>query len=1325
MVLAPAYRVRDKLGSGGFGSVYRAVHNNTGQDVAVKILRLQATWTPLMAANQIARFEREAALCATLRHPNIVRLLDQGHTRANASTTEGAGGAFYYAVYEYVPGETLRSLLDREGQLSVERTAELMGQVLDALASAHAAGIVHRDLKPANIMVVSGGLSTHVKVLDFGISTLTLDARDTAFLSVTRSHELVGTPQYCAPEQLRGDVPTPRTDFYAWGLVFLECLTGRPAISGSTLAEIYHQHLSPAEVPIPAALLGHPLGDFLRRMLRKNASERAADAAKLYAEFRRLPLGELVGLIGAPAGDKNRREEGGQPVSEPGLLRRQITAIGFSLRLVSTGEHGADPEVLDPILSDQLRLCRDALVRYGGTVSGELGDALVVLFGFPTASDADARRAVRTVLELAEDIRRRSERLAVTHRLELQFRIGMHTGLALVNRGQIPTGVTPTIALNLAAAAPAGTILVSPEARRLLAPLAEIEPGGVATVCGERQPIPIGSLLGERRGEAAALGGGLSGADSFVGRRSELGLLTDQLRRPGSYTTPQAALVTGEAGIGKSRLVREFISGARAIGHTVLEFRCLAELRNTALAPVMPVLRAQLGLRDAKGAGQADVLIGSLRAHRLDPGRFVSILCNWMGLPLPNGFEPVEAAPAKQRELLLEAMVGVFSQPIDDQPALLLFEDLHWADPTTLELLGRLLRCETRQPPFLLATARPEFQGSWSNTKLTQLNLDRLSRLDAEQVVRHIWGASDPLPGPVLDAIVSRADGIPLFLAELTRMVTERGRGQVNIDAIPITLRDSLASRLDQLGELRGVAQVAAAIGREFDGSLLSTVAEEDERQIDEALDKLLTANLIYRRRRVTGSSYVFRHALIRDAAYDSMPRERRRRVHAGIASALEQQVSSSGHSKSAELAHHYAGAGVYERAVHHGLAAAQASLERSHNEETLAQTKQVSAWLPELPPEGQIEPDLRLRGINLQALMSAQGWAAPAVRELGEATRTLLPRSRTREHTVTTLFGLFMHYYVASERQAAQRVVDELWDYADSFADAAMKGIAATARGVNLHAGGNFVESAVWLERALALYDPVRDRNQGLLIGMDCRVWATALLAQAEFNFGRTARGLQLGQEAIDWARQIRHMPSLALAILYLSQIYQLCGDREAVRLRIDELLHTAKTYGLPAFEGYGATVAAWVAGDSASVQGIIGVLRSLNCNLVLTYYGSFVADIEAEAGRIPEAVAEVEKWIAVCDQHQEYFFDAELWRRRGLYELRLPQPNLDTARHALKRACSLARERGIHRVEVAAIQDYLQVFSEDSELGPRLAQLLAAYPELSHAPRPVRALP
>jgi len=1324
VVLGPAYRVHDKLGSGGFGSVYRAVHSNTGQDVAVKVLRVQANWTPLVAQNQITRFEREAALCAALRHPNIVRLIDRGHSKLLSGPMQGTGAGFYYAIYEYVPGETLRQLLDRQQQLSVERTAELLGQVLDALATAHAAGVVHRDLKPANIMVVSTGPSTHVKVLDFGISTLTIEARDTAFHSVTRSHELVGTPQYCAPEQLRGDVPTPRTDFYAWGLVFLECLTGRPAISGSTLAEIYHQHLSPMDVPIPPALVGHPLGDFLRRMLRKNPGERASDAAALYAEFRRLPVGDLVGAIGGPDELPSRRGDSGTAASEPGLLRRPLTAVACTLRLIPTRDQAAEPEVLDPILSDQLRLCRDALVRYGGTLAGELGDALVVLFGYPAALDTDARRALRTVLELAEDIRRRSERLRVTHQLELQFRIGMHTGLALVSRGQMPTGMTLTVALNLAAAAPADSIWVSPEVRRLLAPLAEIEAGGQAAVCGESQPLNVGSLLGERRGEASALGVTLGGADSFVGRRSELAQLREHLQRSDRNTTPHAALILGEAGIGKSRLVREFLGGARASGHTVLEFRCLSEHRNTALAPVLPVLRRLLGLRDTPAAAQTDALSSALRVHGLDPSRFLAILCHWMSLPLPEGYVPVQLAPARQRELLLEAMVGMFSQPIDDRRVVLLFEDLHWADPTTLDLVGRMLVCDSRMPPFLVGTGRPEFTTDFRSPKVTRVSLDRLSPLDAEHVVRQIWGPSDPLPNAVLAAIVSRADGIPLFIAELTRMVLERGRGQVNIDAIPITLRDSLASRLDQLGELRGVAQVAAAIGREFDGSLLSAVAEEDAHQVDEAIEKLVAANLIYRRRRVIGSAYVFRHALIRDAAYDSMPRERRRRVHAAIAAALESQLGGATAGKTAELAYHHAAAGAYEAAVRYGLAAAQASLDRSSNAEAMAQTKQVSAWLGELPADQQVEAELRLRGINLQALMSAQGWASAEVRELGEATRALLPRSKTREHTITTLFALFMHYYVASERVPCQRVVDELWDYAEAFDDPAMKAVAATARGVNLHAGGHYVESSIWLEKALSLYDPARGKSQASLIGMDCRVWSKALLSQCLFNFGHISRGIALGQEAIDWAREIRHTPSLALAILYLSQIWQMCGDKEQVRQYTDELLQTAKTYGLPAFEGYGATVAAWVGDNSAAVQGIISVLRQLNCNLVLTYYGSFVADIEAEAGRIPAAIAQVDHWLATCEQNQEFFFDAELWRRRGLYELRLPQPQHATAREALKRACTLAHERGIHRVEASAIQDLLQAFPDEQELAPRLAQLLSAYPELSHVPRPIRAL-
>ena len=651
--LAPNYTIGSKLGSGGFGSVYRAIHGNTGQEVAVKVLRLESDWPAQTVAARIARFEREAKLCAALRHPNLVRLLDKGHTPTET----------YYAIFELVPGETLRDLLERERRLSVERVADLMSQVLDAVATAHAAGVVHRDLKPANIMVVNTGLTTHVKVLDFGISTLTLDARDADFHDVTQSHELIGTPRYCAPEQLRGDLPTPKTDLYAWGLVFLECITGQPAISG-TAAEIYNRHLSPLEIPLPRGIVGHPLGEFLRRVLLKNPEERAGNAAQLHTEFKLLPLGDLVGALSDPSPEVTERpaeQAATFSMTEVRIERRHVTAIAVNLRLVPTGEQLADAEVLDPILRDQLSVCREALVRYGGVITGEMGESLVVMFGYPVASDGDARRAVRTVLELSEDIRMRGERLSTTHRLALQFRVGIHTGPITVKQGQVPTGITPTRALTLSAAADTNTIVVSPESRRLFESFAELEVGVQVPVSGVAQPVQTAWLVGERRGEALSFRPEQSASNEFIGRRAELGQLDDHLAGRRGRGFVRAALVVGEAGIGKSRLVREFLRKARDGGRSVLECRCLAEHRNIALSPVLPVLRHQLGLHSATDRLTGDSMVAALNGYGLDPARFVPIVCVWLSLPLPDGFQPAQVAPFRQRELLLEALVVVLT----------------------------------------------------------------------------------------------------------------------------------------------------------------------------------------------------------------------------------------------------------------------------------------------------------------------------------------------------------------------------------------------------------------------------------------------------------------------------------------------------------------------------------------------------------------------------------------------------------------------------------------------------------------------------------------
>ena len=943
-----------------------------------------------------------------------------------------------------------------------------------------------------------------------------------------------------------------------------------------------------------------------------------------------------------------------------------------------------------------------------------MGESLVVMFGYPVASDGDARRAVRTVLELSEGIRKRSERLSATHRLALQFRVGVHTGPITVKRGQVPTGITPTRALTLSTAADTDTIVVSPESRRLLESFAEFEAGVQVPVGSEAQPVQTALLVGERRGEALSFRPGQSTSIEFIGRRAELGQLEDHLAGTRGRGFVRAALVVGEAGIGKSRLVREFLGKARDDGRSVLECRCLAEQRNVALWPVLPVLRHQLGLHGAADRLAGESMVEALNAYGLDPARFVPILCVWLSIPLPDGFQPARVAPFRQRELLLEALVDIVSRPPETQGVVILFEDLHWADPTTLSLIGRLLEAENDSPPFLVCTARPEFESLWENAGLTQVNLDRLSGTDAKDLSLQVWGDGTKPPADVLSAIVTRADGIPLFVEELTRMVVERGRGPSDVRSIPITLRDSLAGRLDQLGESRIVAQIAAVLGREFDGEILLAAAHSDELTVDHALQKLTDAKLIYRRRLVAGSAYVFRHALIQDAAYDSMPREVQCRVHARVVDVLERQFPDSPYSGPAVLARHQAGAGAFDAAVRCGTQAAQISIDKSSNDEAIAQVEQVAGWLPELPADNQTDAELRLNGIRIQALMSTEGWASENVRALAEKSRALLERSDTREHTVSVLFGLFMHYHVASDRAACRCVADELVEFADQIEDSSLQSVAATAKGVHFYAEGQFLDAETWLDKARRLYDPARHHDQGSVFGIDCRVWATAQQALVQWGIGRTELAFQLANVAIDWAREIKHVPSLGIALLYISQIHQMNGDKTAVRDRTGELLEASKTYGLPAFEGYGATLASWAAGDLQGVEAIIGTLRSLNCNLILPYYGSFLADIESDAGRIPQAITYLDTWLAACTAFNEHVFEAELVRRRGLYEMRLEEPDPEVVRRSLTRARELARDGGAYRFETLAIRDYARLVNDSETLRERLATIYASIPEL-----------
>ncbi|WP_437983925.1 TOMM system kinase/cyclase fusion protein [Sorangium sp. So ce117] len=1328
------YEILAKLGEGGFGVVHKARQLTTGQPIALKILRLAEQGGAAQADRRTARFLRETRLCAQLHHPNIVQLVDAGQ----------AGDGTLYAAFAFAPGDDLAALLEREGALAPSEARHLMLQALDALACAHAAGVVHRDLKPSNIMVIPTGARRNALVLDFGIGATLEDGRSTR---LTGSHDALGTPGYGAPEQWRGAEASPRADLFSWGLVFLECLTGKPAYGG-TEAEIFYRLLGPDPVPIPAALEHHPLGDLLARALRKDEGARDVTARGLFealeaCNLRGLSREAMLAAGGRPAGGDtrslssiarvatslDRRREPAPPALDG--ERRQLTALCCHVRAraaVAQALDAVDVERLDEPLRAALARCADLGRRHGGYVAAAFGDDLLVYFGYPSAAEDDARRAARAALAMAGAEDAEDPRSAAPG-ARIDVSVGLHTGLVVDgNLGDLDgaclvTGATPRLAARLAALAPPGSVAVSAASQALLRASFDLESEGGRAIEGIAAPVET-YRLGQEHGAAASWPTPDGSKAPLSGRDQETGLLVERWRRA-CEGAGQSILITGEPGIGKSRLARALRDRLAREAHTFLEARCSPDTQTSPLRPVVDLLERTLGLDQEPDAGGKIARIeGELAGHGFTLAEAMPLFVPLFSLPLGEPYAPLDVSPQRHKALTLQAVASLLLAIADERPVLLVAEDLHWADPTTMEFLAQLVREAPAVPLCVIMTARPEFSPSFSTADMLLLPLSRLERPHMEEMLTGLSGHK-ALPPAVIEQVADRADGVPLFAEELLRMmidarllVEREDRYELTRPlsgaAIPGTLRALLTARLDRLSRAKQTAQLAAAMGREFSVKVLSAASPLGPAAVAEDLERLMSAGIALRRRRgkeVVGS---FKHALVRDAAYESLSTGARQRSHARIAKTLEEGFPEVVRTRPDLLAHHHAAAEQMREAIGYARTAAHQALGRSAYAEASAHASHVVDWIGALPTGERVDAELGANSIRLQALMSMQGWASPDVRALAEKSRALLPASKTTEHTVSTLFALYMHYHVASERAACRRVADELVAFANRIEDPSLQCVAATAKGVGFHAEGRFLDAEAWFDEAIHLYDPARDGQQGSVFGMDCRVWATGQLAWVQWGMGRTTRAFQLANDAIAWAREIKHVPSLGIALLYLGQIQHMNEDKPAVHKTTGELLATSQAYGLPAFEGYGAALASWAAGDLQGVEVIIRTLESLHCNLALTYYGSFLADIEADAGRLHQAIARVETCLSMCTELGEHFFEVELLRRRARYEMRLPKPDRGAIREMLARARLLAGERGMYRFEAAAIEEHRRVFGDDTALVDRLTQIHDSFPDL-----------
>jgi TOMM system kinase/cyclase fusion protein len=913
--LGDRYELLNLLGQGGYGDVYKARQLALRQEVALKLLRPPPAADEHKLQKHLARFRRELRICSRLFHPNISRPIDYGET------PEGQ----LYIVFTLIPGHTLAEVLAREGALAPKEAFHLMLQLLDALDCAHRHGVIHRDIKPQNIMITDTGARRNAVILDFGISKLAEEFRADEESRITSIFEMLGTPAYAAPEQLRGISSDARSDLYSWALVFLECLTGERVIQGNTLREVLSNQMGPEPIPLPAFLEGLRLGELLSQVSAKDIDQRAVTASELLDRLEACEREECARLTRHFAGaqalsapPRPKRSAPSSPLS--GGQLRHVTALCCRVTVSSPSAEFLDLEEQARLLRTQQERCIKLAEESGATLGGALGEQVLFFFGYPTAREDAPRSAARTALRLLDEASSESARLEGTQGMRLTLRLGMHTGLSLIPPLQTESprelpyvlGTTPTISSQWQELAEPGELVVSPETCGLLQEDFLFE-RVLRPAPHTAHQIEVNCLRRERGAEP------LPPRIPMVGRAEELELLLQRWAQI-QQGAGQGILVTGEPGIGKSRLVREL---RRALHDTPcywLESRCIPELRAAPLRPIASMLEHLLGrCRDWSHKRCQRELVSFLSQHGLDLSEALPLFASLLSLPLEEAPPPLEDSSPWHKALTFNAVMDLLMEMAARKPVLLVLEDLQWADPTTLELLAFLLEGGATARLGLVLTTRSEKPPFSMSAQMLHLQLGRLERHTVEEMISALAG-DRALPPEWVEQIASRTDGVPLFVEELTRVVLEsearrEDSGQSRLTsalsalAIPGTLRGLLEASLDRLGQARETAELAALLGREFHYELLQAVSPREERSLEADLSILVASRILERVGRADAPAYTFRHALLREAARDSLPQATRSALHARIASVLQERFPEFVASHPELLAYHQSSA--------------------------------------------------------------------------------------------------------------------------------------------------------------------------------------------------------------------------------------------------------------------------------------------------------------------------------------------------------------------------------------------------------------------------------
>ena len=871
-----------------------------------------------------------------------------------------------------------------------------------------------------------------------------------------------------------------------------------------------------------------------------------------------------------------------QPAIEPkardAAERRQVTVM-FSDLVGSTALSARmDPEDLREIIAAYQKCVAEIVRRFGGFVAKYLGDGALVYFGYPEAHEDDAERAVQAGLELIAAVS------ALKTRASLQTRVGIATGLVvvgdLVGSGEAQergiVGETPNLAARLQGIAEPNTVVIAEGTRKLLGTLFELEDLGLKDLRGIAGQVRAWAALRTSSVESRFEALHAAGLTALVGREEEIELLRRRWSRAKSGEG-QVVLLSGEAGIGKSRLTAVLVESLTPEPHTRLRYFCSPQHTDSAFYPIIGQMERAAGLLHDDMPRQKLDKFDALLVQTSTSLEDAALIAEMLSLRDDGRYPVLELTPQQRRHKMLEALTAQMETLSRQNPVLMIFEDAHWSDPTSLEAFSRVVDRIRTLRVLLIVTFRPEFEPPWiGQPHVTALTINRLTERDVSAMIDRVVG-NKRLPAGIRQDIIERTDGIPLFVEEMTKAVLEaetdgaadRVAAAVPSPAlaVPASLHASLMARLDRLGgPTKELAQVAAAIGREFAHALLATVLPKPEGELGPALDRLMAAGLLFRRGVPPHATYLFKHVLVRDAAYGSLLRNQRQQLHALIAAAVETQFPEIVATQPEWLAQHCDKAGWPEKATQYWRAAGEQAVRRAANVEAIEHFRRallrnaersagVESARTELATLSQLGP----------ALMSIHGWAAPVVGEVLERAASVARQLETSRDLAAPLTSLWLFRYARGELDQSDEISDEIFRIAQKLDDPELTLQAHHAAAPLRWVRGFHSEANRHFESCLGLYDEERHaQHRYLYMGHDPAVCAMAVGASVKWALGFPDQAAGLEQRALVLARRLQHIPSLAHALSFNAQSQVLRRDVAAVAASTEELLPICQEYKL-----------------------------------------------------------------------------------------------------------------------------------------------------------------